>query len=157
MLIQNRFLDAVIADPGSVSLSDGSGLSRANLVTPGSVVKLLAYMTTHRNQQVFRDALPVLGSDGTLIRTGKDSPFQGKILAKTGTLTLVDLLHDSVIVSSKALAGYMTTAKGRQIAFALFVNDVHTTDVRGKTESIKFTAETGEDLARIAEAIYLDN
>ena len=51
----------------------------------------------------------------------------------------------------------MTTAKGRQIAFAFFVNDIHTTDVRGKTETLKLTADTGADLARIAEAIYLAN
>jgi D-alanyl-D-alanine carboxypeptidase/D-alanyl-D-alanine-endopeptidase (penicillin-binding protein 4) len=155
MFLQNRFLARIIADPGSVSLSDGSGLSRANLVTPGSVVQLLSYMTTHRNYQVFRDALPVLGIDGTLTWTGKKSPSQGKILGKTGTLPLVDLLHDSAIISSKALAGYMTTAKGRQIAFAFFVNDIHTTDVRGKMETQKLTADTGADLARIAEAIYL--
>lgn len=155
MFLQNRFLARIIADPGSVSLSDGSGLSRANLVTPGSVVQLLSYMTTHRNYQVFRDALPVLGIDGTLTWTGKKSPSQGKILGKTGTLPLVDLLHDSAIISSKALAGYMTTAKGRQIAFAFFVNDIHTTDVRGKTETMKLTADAGADLARIAEAIYL--
>ncbi|HAJ28404.1 MAG TPA: D-alanyl-D-alanine carboxypeptidase/D-alanyl-D-alanine-endopeptidase [Syntrophus sp. (in: bacteria)] len=157
MLLQNRFLAQIITDPGTLSLSDGSGLSRANLATPGSVVKLLSYMTTHRNYQVFRDALPVLGIDGTLAWTGKKSPSQGKILGKTGTLTLVDLLHDSAIVSSKTLAGYMTTAKGRQIAFAFFVNDIHTADVRGKTATQKLTADAGADLARIAEAIYLAN
>jgi D-alanyl-D-alanine carboxypeptidase/D-alanyl-D-alanine-endopeptidase (penicillin-binding protein 4) len=157
MLLQNRFLAQVVTDPGSISLADGSGLSHANLVTPGSVVQLLNYMTNHRDHLVFRNALPLLGIDGTLAWTGKASPFQGKILGKTGTLNLVDLLHDSAIVSSKSLAGYMTTAQGRQIAFAFFVNDVHTTDVRGKTETRKFTAETGEDLARIAAAIYLAN
>jgi len=157
MLLQNRFLSQVITDPDSVSLADGSGLSHANLVTPVAVVQLLSYMTTSRNYKVFREALPVLGIDGTLTWTGKESPSQGKVLGKTGTLTLVDLLHDSAIVSSKALAGYMTTAKGRQIAFAFFVNDVHTTDVRGKTATRKLTAETGADLARIAEAIYLAN
>ena len=157
MLLQNGFLAQVITDPGSVSLADGSGLSHANLVTPGSVVQLLSYMTNHRDYLIFRNALPLLGVDGTLAWTGKASPSQGKILGKTGTLNLVDLLHDSAIVSSKTLAGYMTTAKGRQIAFAFFVNDIHTTDVRGKTETQKLTAETGEDLARIAEVIYLAN
>ena len=112
-------------------------------------------MTTRRNYQVLRDALPVLGIYGTLTWTGKKSSSQGKILGKTGTLPLVDLLHDSAIISSKALAGYMTTAKGRQIAFAFFVNDIHTTDVRGKMETMKLTADTGADLMRIAEALYL--
>jgi hypothetical protein len=37
------------------------------------------------------------------------------------------------------------------------VNDIHTIDVRGKTETQKLTADTGEDLARIAEALYLAN
>jgi serine-type D-Ala-D-Ala carboxypeptidase/endopeptidase (penicillin-binding protein 4) len=157
LLFQNRFLAQVVTDAGSISLADGSGLSHANLVTPGAVVQLLNYMTKHRDYLIFRNSLPLLGVDGTLARTGKASPSHGKILGKTGTLNLVDLLHDSAIVSSKSLAGYMITAQGRQLAFAFFVNDVHTTEVRGKTETMKFTAETGADLASIATAIYLAN
>ena len=154
---QKLLLSGFSADPGSVSLADGSGLSQANLVTPRAVVALLAHMTRQRHGLFFREALPLLGVDGTLMRSGRDSPARGRISGKTGTLITVDLLHDSAIMDGKSLAGYMTTAAGREVVFAFFVNFVHSTDVRGREETRKFTGEIGADLLRIAEAIHRAN
>ena len=154
---QKLLLSRFSADPGSISLADGSGLSQANLVTPRAVVALLAHMTRQRHGLFFREALPLLGVDGTLMRSGRDSPARGRISGKTGTLITVDLLHDSAIMDGKSLAGYMMTAAGREVAFAFFVNFVHSTDVRGREETRKFTGEIGADLLRIAEAIHLAN
>ena len=154
---QELLLKGFNADPGSVSLADGSGLSQANLVTPRAVVGLLAHLSGHRHGRFFRESLPLLGVDGTLMRSGRDSPARGKINAKTGTLITVDLLHDSAIMDSKSLAGYMTTAGGREVAFAFFVNYVHSIDVRGREETRKFTGETGADLLKIAESVYRAN
>jgi len=154
---QKLLLSGFSAEPGSVSLADGSGLSQANLVTPRAVVALLAHMTRQRHGFFFRAALPLLGVDGTLMRSGRDSPARGRINGKTGTLITVDLLHDSAIMDGKSLAGYMTTAAGREVVFAFFVNFVHSTDVRGREETRKFTGEIGADLLRIAEAIHLAN
>ncbi len=151
---QGRLLAAAIPDPGSVSLADGSGLSQANLVTPRAVVALLAYLAKSRHGPFIREALPRLGVDGTLMFSGRDSPARGKIDAKTGTLITVDLLNDSAIMDSKSLAGYMTTAAGREVVFVIFVNYVHSTDVRGREETRRFTGETGADLLKIAEALY---
>jgi len=154
---QQLLLAGFNADPGSVSLADGAGLSQANLVTPRAVVGLLAHLTGHRHGRFFRESLPLLGVDGTLLRSGRESPARGRINGKTGTLITVDLLHDSAIMDSKSLAGYMTTAGGREVVFAFFVNYVHSTDVRGREETRKFTGETGADLLKIAEAIYRAN
>ena len=154
---QKLLLSRFSADPGSISLADGSGLSQANLVTPRAVVALLAHMTRQRHGLFFREALPLLGVDGTLMRSGRDSPARGRISGKTGTLITVDLLHDSAIMDGKSLAGYMMTAAGREVAFAFFVNFVHSTDVRGREETRKFTGEIGADLLRIAEAIHRAN
>ncbi len=54
----------------------------------------------------------------------KDSPARGKVMAKTGTYPDTDLLNDRMFLRCKSLAGVMTTRNGRNLVFALFVNDV---------------------------------
>ena len=44
--------------------------------------------------------------------------------AKTGTLVYSDLMNDRPLLRSKAMAGVMTTKGGRELTFAVFVNDV---------------------------------
>ena len=59
--------------------------------------------------------MPSLGVDGTLYKSiSQDSPARDKVHAKTGTLLWDDLLQGNSLLTSKALAGYMTTAKGRK-------------------------------------------
>jgi D-alanyl-D-alanine carboxypeptidase/D-alanyl-D-alanine-endopeptidase (penicillin-binding protein 4) len=88
-------------------LEDGSGLSRANVVTPAGLVDLLAAMDRHPHAAAFRDSLPVAGADGTLKARMRGNVATGRVVAKTGTLALVN-----------ALAGYVTTARGERLAFA---------------------------------------
>ncbi len=145
-------------DPAALSLSDGSGISASNLVTPRAVVSLLSFMTTHKDFAAFRDGLPVLGVDGTLSNAvSAESPAKGKVLAKTGTIGLFDLMNNSGYVQIKALAGYMTAASGRKLAFAFFVNHVHPTDAPDSNAVLALTNNIGADLARIAEMIYMQN
>jgi serine-type D-Ala-D-Ala carboxypeptidase/endopeptidase (penicillin-binding protein 4) len=92
-------------------LEDGSGLSRANVVTPLGLVDLLAAMDRHPHAAVFRDSLPVAGIDGTLKARLKGPPARGHVQAKTGSLALVN-----------ALAGYVTTTGGERLAFAAVAN-----------------------------------
>jgi D-alanyl-D-alanine carboxypeptidase/D-alanyl-D-alanine-endopeptidase (penicillin-binding protein 4) len=69
--------------------------------------------------------LPVLGIDGTVSKVvPPGSPARGKVRAKTGTLGWFDTFNDRSLLRSKALAGTMTTAAGRPLVFAMFVNDV---------------------------------
>jgi D-alanyl-D-alanine carboxypeptidase/D-alanyl-D-alanine-endopeptidase (penicillin-binding protein 4) len=73
----------------------------------------------------FEAALPVLGEDGTLATVvAKDSPARGKVRGKTGTYTDANLLLDQAHLRAKSLAGVMTTARGKTLVFAIFVNDV---------------------------------
>ncbi len=50
----------------------------------------------------------------------------------------------------KGLAGYMTTAKGRQSVFASYVNNT-------PVETIDDLGRIGSDQSRIREVIYLNN
>ncbi|HYX42494.1 MAG TPA: D-alanyl-D-alanine carboxypeptidase/D-alanyl-D-alanine-endopeptidase [Pyrinomonadaceae bacterium] len=95
-----------------IALHDGSGLSRLDLITPESTVKLLVRMTQSKAAQVFRDSLPVAGRDGTLAGRLRGARTIERINAKTGTLTYVH-----------ALAGYATTSAGEPLAFAIICNE----------------------------------
>ena len=99
------------ADAKRWGVEDGSGLSRSNVVTPAGLVDLLVAMDRHPHAAAFRDSLPVAGADGTLKTRMKGTPAEGRVLAKTGTLALVN-----------ALAGYVTTARGERLAFAALAN-----------------------------------
>lgn len=102
---------AGIADE-PLDFSDGSGLSRTNLLTPGSVVRLLQYMEHHPQAAGFRDCLPVAGRDGTLKNRMKGTAAEGRVLAKTGTLKFVS-----------SLSGYATGLDGTPMAFSIMANN----------------------------------
>ncbi len=91
-------------------ISDGCGLARSDLVTASGLAALLVAMDRHPHAAAFRESLPVAGVDGTLQRRLQGA--RGRIVAKTGTLA-----HAST------LAGYLTTASGDRLAFAILVDD----------------------------------
>jgi D-alanyl-D-alanine carboxypeptidase/D-alanyl-D-alanine-endopeptidase (penicillin-binding protein 4) len=97
--------------PGEARLEEGSGLSRHNLVTPRALVGLLEFMLRHPHAEVFTNALPVAGVDGTLRTRLRGSAAEGNLHGKTGTLSGVN-----------SLAGYVTTAAGEPLVFALMLN-----------------------------------
>lgn len=94
-------------------LADGSGLSRYNLLTAESLVRLL--VEAYRDPLVsapFVDGLPIAGKDGTLARRMKGTAAEGTVLAKTGTMTGVS-----------ALSGYAVTAEGEKLAFSMLMQN----------------------------------
>jgi D-alanyl-D-alanine carboxypeptidase/D-alanyl-D-alanine-endopeptidase (penicillin-binding protein 4) len=101
-------------------MEEGSGLSRKNLVTPGATVRLLRYIPSQPAGGAFRAALPIGGVDGTLRSRFSEAPLKGNVMAKTGTLRHVN-----------ALAGYLTTAGGQSLAFAIYVNGFQSADAPG--------------------------
>lgn len=138
-----------------VSFGGGAGGSRSDLVTPRATVALLRAMTNRPEFAAFNAALPILGEDGTLAKAVPSaSPARGHARAKTGTYWVEDGLDDSVILTSKALAGYMETRGGRSLVFAFFVNNVPL-DVPA-TGVAEATTAAGQLLGRLCEAFYLD-
>jgi D-alanyl-D-alanine carboxypeptidase/D-alanyl-D-alanine-endopeptidase (penicillin-binding protein 4) len=146
---QGTFLDELGVDVKSISFGGGAGGSPADLATPKATVQLLQAMRKRPEFEVYRDCLPVLGVDGTLATlVAPDSPARGKVFAKTGTLSYLDLMSERFCLRSKALAGYATTANGQEVSFAIFINNAELP--RGET-----TRREGLALARLAEIIYL--
>ncbi|HEX8472626.1 MAG TPA: D-alanyl-D-alanine carboxypeptidase/D-alanyl-D-alanine-endopeptidase [Pyrinomonadaceae bacterium] len=106
------FLGSAGIDPQKVVMRDGSGLSRANLITPETTQQLLAFMSRHRYATIYRDAQPIAGIDGTLRNRMKGTLAAGNVRAKTGTLS-----------TATSLSGYVTTAAGERLVFSLMINN----------------------------------
>ena len=105
-------------NPRQLSMADGSGLSRYNLVAPDLLIGLLQHMERSPNFDVWYAALPVAGVDGTLANRLRGTPAAGNVHAKTGTLSGV-----------RGLSGYVTTAGGERLLFSTIVNH-HTLSAR---------------------------
>jgi D-alanyl-D-alanine carboxypeptidase/D-alanyl-D-alanine-endopeptidase (penicillin-binding protein 4) len=106
------FLKEAGVSPNSLVLSDGSGLSRNDMVTAEATLQLLTYMHRHRFASAFRDALPIAGVDGSLRNRFKGTPAENNLRAKTGTLS-----------SATSLSGYVRDAAGEDLAFSIMVNN----------------------------------
>jgi serine-type D-Ala-D-Ala carboxypeptidase/endopeptidase (penicillin-binding protein 4) len=106
------FLKTAGIRPEALVLDDGSGLSRNDMITAEASVQLLQFMSKHRYANVFRDALPVAGVDGTLRNRFRGTAAENNVRAKTGSLS-----------SAASLGGYMTTAAGEKLAFSIMVNN----------------------------------
>jgi D-alanyl-D-alanine carboxypeptidase/D-alanyl-D-alanine-endopeptidase (penicillin-binding protein 4) len=98
--------------PDGFAIRDGSGLSRHDLVTPETIVKVLDKIQQDTAFAVFYDAMPIAGIDGTLKDRMKDTPAQGNVHAKTGS-----------IAEARSLSGYVTTADGERLIFSILSNN----------------------------------
>jgi D-alanyl-D-alanine carboxypeptidase/D-alanyl-D-alanine-endopeptidase (penicillin-binding protein 4) len=107
-------LEAAGIAPASIQLVDGSGLSFMDRVTPRALVRLLAFLHGHPDPAVraaFYASLPVGGESGTLEGRYPSGDARGNVRAKTGSINGV-----------RALSGYVTSANGHPLAFALLAN-----------------------------------
>jgi D-alanyl-D-alanine carboxypeptidase/D-alanyl-D-alanine-endopeptidase (penicillin-binding protein 4) len=112
LAVIESMLDETGADRSAWDLSDGSGMSTYNRVTPRMVANFLRWTSGQTWAEDFRSTLAIGGVDGTLSRRFRDTALQGRIFAKTGTLT-----------GTNALAGFMLTARGQMLIFSGYAND----------------------------------
>ena len=145
--LERDFLTALGLDLSGAQQADGAGGDAH--YTPAFMVAYLAAMAKRPDFPVFQAALPVLGRDGTLFDIQPDSPAAGHVSAKTGTYGVDDPLNRRTLVTGKGLAGYLTTAAGRRLAFAIYANNV---SVSKEPNEIKRVV--GQALGEIAAAAY---
>jgi serine-type D-Ala-D-Ala carboxypeptidase/endopeptidase (penicillin-binding protein 4) len=98
--------------PGDVVQTDGSGLSRHDLVTPKAVVALLKYAQDQSWFPSYYASLPVAGVDGTLETLMKNTLAAGRIHAKTGSVEHV-----------RTRSGFVETPAGRRLIFSFLSNN----------------------------------
>jgi D-alanyl-D-alanine carboxypeptidase/D-alanyl-D-alanine-endopeptidase (penicillin-binding protein 4) len=146
--LEAEFLRRAGVDPLSISLASGAGGARGDFITPRAAVTLLQHMRSHGAAAAFRRALPVLGVDGTLAHVvDPRHPLRGRLQAKTGTYYWHDGLNDRCFLISKALSGYMQTARGDDLIFFIGVNNV-------PLASVEEVDRVGDLLVRICEAVW---
>lgn len=110
-VVERQFAEWKIP-PDAFVVRDGSGLSRSDLISPEALVSILDVMRRSPNFQVFYESLPIAGVDGTIRTRMRDTPAQGNLRAKTGTLSMV-----------RSLSGYVRTADGRLLEFSMLCNN----------------------------------
>jgi len=112
MKVPQDFYASAGIDPDDVIQSDGSGLSRHDLVTPQAIVALLTFAQKQPWFETYYNSLPVAGVDGTLEDRMKNTPAAGHIHAKTGSVEHV-----------RALSGFAETPSGRRLIFSFLSNN----------------------------------
>jgi D-alanyl-D-alanine carboxypeptidase/D-alanyl-D-alanine-endopeptidase (penicillin-binding protein 4) len=101
----------------------GDGAGGDAFFSPAFMTRYLALVASQPWSADFHDALPILGTDGTLATIQPTAPAAGRVHAKTGTFSSYDPLNRRSIVHAKGLAGYFTSKSGRRIAFAIYLNN----------------------------------
>lgn len=108
--VERRYLiDVVGIDSTAFWLSDGSGLTVQNLLTPHAIVELLDHVRRRPWGTVYLHAQARPGEDGTLER--RLTELEGRLFAKTGSVTHVN-----------SLSGYLRAANGRELLFSIMTN-----------------------------------
>jgi D-alanyl-D-alanine carboxypeptidase, serine-type, PBP4 family len=92
-------------------MNDGSGLSRFDAITTDQMCRILNFMRSGSNSEVFLKSLPMAGY-GTLTAFSPENFPDGCLHAKSGSMTRV-----------RCYAGYLKTTSGKQISFAIMLNN----------------------------------
>lgn len=110
--MEKKFLQEIGLRPDKMSLCDGSGYARGNLVSPNDIVLILKWIRQHKYWTVFKESLPVAGEDGTLKNRMKEGHAFQNAIAKTGYL-------DNV----KSISGYVRTIDKEPVVFSIICNN----------------------------------
>lgn len=111
-------------DTEGMVLKDGSGLSRFNAISAQQLVEVLNAM---KNSEELYNSLPVAGESGTLKSFLLNSLAKGKLRAKSGSMQGV-----------RSYAGYVKTTKGKNLAFAIIVNNANASSRKTKKKIEEF-------------------
>ena len=95
-----------------MSLSDGSGLSSSNLVSPLAFTQVLRFIRHHPRYSTFAAGLPQSGRPGSLRTRFLGTPLEGRVRAKTGSISRVN-----------SLSGYIEMDRGKTLTFSVQANN----------------------------------
>lgn len=108
----------------TTTISDGSGLSRQNVVSPQTFTKWLTVMSSAPGNTIFVQSLATPGKPGTLEKRFRTVQLGNELRAKSGFINGV-----------RTLSGYITHPQtGRRLAFSVMVNDITGDDNRAALE-----------------------
>ena len=130
---EKAYLQSMGVNPGTVTISDGSGLSAYDRITPQDLIAILQSDWNSPSRELVLDALPIAGVRGTLKDAYAGTNAEGAVFAKTGTWTHVT-----------TLSGYVETRTHGPVTFSLLINDWLG----------DHTPHGPDDLARVRSAIF---
>lgn len=107
-----KFISTKGINPENISIVDGSGLSRYNLISPNYIVTLLSAMHHSEMRAIFLNSFAVPGGLGTLGNRLTGSLAEKSVKAKTGTMNNVS-----------NICGYITTRDREALAFCIMLNN----------------------------------
>lgn len=108
-----EFLSSLGIDTTRFHMVDGSGVSHYNLLTTEMLEQLLESMARRAEIfPLFYQSLPIAGVDGTIGNRMKQTPAEGNLRAKTGSISGVS-----------SLSGYVKTADGELLAFSIMMQN----------------------------------
>lgn len=99
-------------DTDGINIADGSGLSRLNRTTTDFLCRYLAVISKEGFYNEFLQSLPKVGESGTAKNILPNLPMGITVRLKTGTMNGV-----------KSYAGYIITAHGQTLTFAIVSNN----------------------------------
>jgi D-alanyl-D-alanine carboxypeptidase/D-alanyl-D-alanine-endopeptidase (penicillin-binding protein 4) len=111
LAVERRQLAAWGVPNDGYELHDGSGMARADLVSPATLVRIFDHMQSSQEFGSFYNALPIAGVDGTIANRMRGTRAANNVHAKTGSLQWV-----------RSLSGYVTDADGERVIFSILAN-----------------------------------
>ena len=108
----NSYLKNLGLNTDNIRIVDGSGVSKNNIMTSDFMTSFLVKIYSDSNFEEFEAYMPSPG-EGTL--KNRMLYFKDNLKAKTGTLS-----------DTSAIAGYITTRKGKTYTFDIMINDAKT-------------------------------
>ncbi len=119
LLMFNEYCKKHNLNNENIKIVDGSGVSKNNLITADFMSDFLIVQSQKEDFDKYKELFPTPG-EGTL--QNRMLYFKDNLRAKTGTLSDIS-----------ALAGYITTQKGRTVAFDIMINDPKSSPDEKKT------------------------
>lgn len=121
--------------------TNGSGTPDSQ-ATARTTATLLTVMSRSSLYPVYRDALSILGVDGSLAAVGTNVAGKNHIFVKSGATV------ESGQMVAMNMAGYIEAKSGRKLAYALFVNHA------GPVTALTDTLEVFNDEAAVLGIVY---
>lgn len=110
-IINKFWVEKGVQDP-QFFITDGSGLSRSNAMSPAAIVQVFKVMNQSKYKKEYYESMSIAGVDGTLKNLCIGTKAANNVHAKSGTMSRI-----------KAYAGYVDTRSGQRIAFCIIANN----------------------------------
>jgi D-alanyl-D-alanine carboxypeptidase/D-alanyl-D-alanine-endopeptidase (penicillin-binding protein 4) len=110
--VEKEWLKGIGADLSQIYISDSSGQSRRNLISPYNLVVLLTHMYHTKYYEMLANSLPIAGVDSHLKYRMLNTPAVNNVKAKTG-----------YIERQCSLSGYVKTLAGENMAVSVIQNN----------------------------------